>query len=62
VICRSRSVLFFMMLTASIRNRSAPAAVIHIGAHAVQHAREIFGALQQRVDRDDDVGEELALL
>src|SRR5882762_6905043 len=40
---------------------SSQRAVIHIGTHPVQYARELFGTLQERVDGDDHVGEQLSL-
>jgi hypothetical protein len=36
-------------------------AIIHIGAHPVQHARQLLRALQQRVDRLHHVGQQLTL-
>ena len=53
---------FFMMLhrfDAHLDPRQR--AIIHVRAHAVQHPRELFGPFQQRVDRDDHVGEQLPL-
>jgi len=35
-------------------------AVVDVGTHAVQHAREVFGALEEPVDRRNHVGQELA--
>jgi len=36
-------------------------AIIDVGAHSVQHARELFGPLQERVDGDDHVREQFSL-
>ncbi|OLB67214.1 MAG: hypothetical protein AUI09_04065 [Gemmatimonadetes bacterium 13_2_20CM_2_66_5] len=36
-------------------------AIVHIRAHSVQHAREVLGSFQQRVDGHDHVRQQLAL-
>jgi len=36
-------------------------AVVDVTTHAVQHAREVFGALEEPVDRRDHIGQQLAL-